>query len=157
MIHFTTLETVFWIISTLTLLIVCLHFVHKIDDLKSRVWMLEQLLNTANDSTIEMGIQLFNLTTQFKGTSGYVYVLKSDSGHYKIGKTLSPNNRRITFTVKLPMEVEYIVWIHSPNYHLLETLLHTQYRHKRVNGEWFDLSSTDLVWLGSFPGNKIPV
>lgn len=104
----------------------------------------------------EVNFQLWNLTVQTdSGALGYVYVLKSDSGHYKIGKTSDPKNRIETFGVKLPMEVKYLVLIHTNNYHRLEALLHQQYRHKRVNGEWFDLTPTDLIYLKNFPGNTL--
>ncbi len=116
----------------------------------------ERLYNVAIHDLYDARFQLLNLTAQDgNGALGYVYVLKSDSGHYKIGKTSDPKNRRETFGVKLPMEVEYIVLIQSHGYHQLEAKLHQQFKHKRVNGEWFNLSETDLMLLEKFPGNTI--
>lgn len=126
----------------------------KWGNLEYRMQDTERLLDIALRDIYDMKFQLLNLTMQNdKGAFGYVYVLKSDSGHYKIGKTNNPNDRLGTFSVKLPMEVEYLVLIESPNYHRLESVLHKQYDHKRINGEWFNLSPTDLMLLQQFPGN----
>lgn len=79
-----------------------------------------------------------------KPTPGYVYLLQSDTGHYKIGRSKDPDNRIKTFGVKLPFEVEYIALIETEDMVKLETDLHDLYDHKRVNGEWFDLSPEDV-------------
>lgn len=124
--------------------------------LQARCEEAERLLDVALHDLYDIKFQFFNLLLQDNhGALGYVYVLKSDSGHYKIGKTANPDDRIETFEIKLPMEVKYLVLIQSHNYHRLEALLHRQYRHKRINGEWFNLSPTDLMLLENFPGNII--
>ena len=78
---------------------------------------------------------------------GYVYLLQADSGHFKIGRSKNPKSRIKTFGVQLPFEVEYIAVIPSGNMNQLETELHAKYQDKRVNGEWFDLSSEDVEYI----------
>lgn len=80
---------------------------------------------------------------------GYVYLVKSDSGHYKIGKTVNIDDRRKTFSVKLPFEIEFENTIKCEDYHTAETKLHYIFRKKRANGEWFNLSAADVNWLKS--------
>lgn len=78
---------------------------------------------------------------------GFVYLLKSSTGHYKIGRTANPKNRLKTFGVKLPFETEFIALIESENMFALEAELHERYAGKRVNGEWFDLSREDIEYI----------
>lgn len=80
---------------------------------------------------------------------GYVYLVKSVSGHYKIGKSINPHDRIRTFGVKLPFEVEIIHTIKSLQYHALEKFLHAKFDDKRVNGEWFNLSDDDVDYVKS--------
>lgn len=39
--------------------------------------------------------------------SGYIYLIRGIRGTYKIGKTADIKNRRRTFEVKLPFEIEF--------------------------------------------------
>jgi hypothetical protein len=156
MFHFTTFESVFWFVATITLLWTGVYFIHKIDDLQVKLSVSERLQERSTQALIDAGLQLFNLQCpNQKRHPGYVYVVKSDTGHYKIGYTTDFKSRAKTFGVKLPVEIEFLVLIETPNCSGLESMLHTQYQHKRVNGEWFDLSDMDLLWLKSFPGNQI--
>jgi predicted GIY-YIG superfamily endonuclease len=76
--------------------------------------------------------------------TGYVYLIQSPTGAYKIGRTKNPANRLQTFHVKLPFEVEYVAVISTPDMYRLESNLHRQYASKRVNGEWFMLDAADV-------------
>ena len=69
--------------------------------------------------------------------NGFVYLVQSSTGAYKIGRTINPHDRIRTFNVKLPFEVEYVVVIETANMYSLESELHNQFARKRVNGEWF--------------------
>jgi len=82
-----------------------------------------------------------------KTRTGYVYVLNSDSGFYKIGRTLKPTSRIKTFSVKLPYMVTYRLVIKSDDYVQLEKDLHERYSDVRVDGEWFNLTPQDIVDL----------
>lgn len=78
---------------------------------------------------------------------GYVYILRSDSGYWKIGRAKNPANRLKTFTVKLPFVVNYEMVIPSTDYAALEQELHARFDYCRVNGEWFELTDGDIADL----------
>lgn len=80
---------------------------------------------------------------------GYVYLVQSPTGSYKIGRTKDPDNRMKTFSVKLPFEVDYVCVIETGDMYALERNLHQQYATKRVNGEWFMLDTTDVNFIKS--------
>jgi hypothetical protein len=79
--------------------------------------------------------------------TGYVYLLQSPTKAYKIGRSKNPENRLKTFSVKLPFEVEYIALIKTNDMVGLERQLHQRFADKRVNGEWFELSSEDVQYI----------
>lgn len=78
---------------------------------------------------------------------GWVYLLKSPLGAFKIGRTKNPNDRLKTFKTSLPFEVEYLHLIETPDMVGLEQVLHLRYHNKRVNGEWFNLSPDDVAYI----------
>jgi Meiotically up-regulated gene 113 len=81
--------------------------------------------------------------------TGFVYLLKSSEGHYKIGCTISPDDRLHTFEVKLPFKVHYEHLIYSADRRRLESDLHKQFASKRIEGEWFNLSDDDVNYIKS--------
>lgn len=78
---------------------------------------------------------------------GFVYLIQSPTGAYKIGRTTNPEDRMKTFEVKLPFEVEYVCVIKTKDMFGLESQLHSQFADKRVNGEWFSLSPEDVDYI----------
>jgi hypothetical protein len=76
--------------------------------------------------------------------AGYVYILQSDSGFYKIGKAKNPEQRLRNFEVILPMIVKPLLLIKTDDYHGLEKELHKRFKDKRKDGEWFALHSWDI-------------
>lgn len=82
-----------------------------------------------------------------RGKFGYVYLIRSASGHYKIGRTKDPKNRMKTFGIQLPFEVEYLCLIETVDMKALEMSLHEQFASKRVNGEWFALDAEDVEYI----------
>ena len=76
--------------------------------------------------------------------AGYVYLIQSPTGTYKIGRTKNPADRMKTFSVKLPFEVEYVAVIQTLDMRGLEAALHRRYEDKHVNGEWFALDAADV-------------
>lgn len=87
------------------------------------------------------------LTQASQPKEGYVYLLQSISGHYKIGRTRNPENRIKTFGIQLPFEVEYVCLIKTTNMVELENALHMRFSSKRINGEWFNLDTEDVAYL----------
>lgn len=79
---------------------------------------------------------------------GFVYIIQEDYSHrYKIGKTRKLNDRMNLFAVKLPFAFDSIHTIYCDDYHSLERFLHEHFKHKRVRGEWFDLTDKDVEWI----------
>lgn len=78
---------------------------------------------------------------------GYVYLLKSDKGHYKIGRTVNPESRSKTFGIQLPFDVAFECLIKTENMFGLEVELHARFADKRTTGEWFDLSPEDVEYI----------
>lgn len=81
--------------------------------------------------------------------AGFVYLVRSEGGYYKIGRTKNPANRIKTFKVKLPFEIEYVAIIQTNDMYALEKELHKKYKPKKVNGEWFSLNDDDLNYIKS--------
>jgi hypothetical protein len=75
--------------------------------------------------------------------SGYVYVL-AGGGYYKIGKTIDIDSRLDQIEPQLPFEVELVHTIETDDIDILEDELHERYAAKRTNGEWFQLSESDI-------------
>ena len=80
-------------------------------------------------------------------TAGYIYLLQSPTGVYKIGRSIDPENRIKTFGLKLPFEVEYICLIETKDMVELERELHERFEEQRVNGEWFNLGDSDIAYI----------
>lgn len=71
---------------------------------------------------------------------GWVYIAKSDTGHYKIGRSKTPVERVKHFDTIMPIDVKVIAMIPCDDYVAAEKLLHWQYgeyKNFRVKGEWF--------------------
>jgi hypothetical protein len=77
-------------------------------------------------------------------TGGYVYVIRSPHG-FKIGKTVNLKQRTRLFEVKLPFEnsLEHYAWL--DDYTHAERTFHVRFHDKRLEGERFDLSASDLA------------
>lgn len=78
---------------------------------------------------------------------GYVYLAKSDTGHYKIGRSKNPWGRIKHFDTIMPVKVEIIHLIWCDNMIDCEKRLHAIFRGNRGNGEWFNLSDEDVDWI----------
>lgn len=80
--------------------------------------------------------------------TGYVwFVQDQQTGHFQIGKTTQIDKRMNGFTVNLSFKNELIYLVKSGNHHQTEAAFHDYFTNKRVQGEWYTLSSEDLTWL----------
>jgi hypothetical protein len=80
---------------------------------------------------------------------GYVYLLDSQIGVWKIGRSSVPVKRISTLEVKLPYDLEVIALIETKDMYGLESHMHNKYAAKRVKGEWFRLSSEEVEYIRS--------
>lgn len=79
-------------------------------------------------------------------SGGYVYLIKSAYG-YKIGKTKNMKQRTQLFGVKLPFPIEIAGYGWFDDYSAAETEYHRRYAQKRLDGEWFKLSESDVLTI----------
>lgn len=77
--------------------------------------------------------------------SGYVYLLRSGLGDYKIGCSMKPQNRLLTFGVLLPYPVELLCLIFTPDMYRTEQELQDRFHDKCIAGEWFKLDEADVA------------
>lgn len=83
--------------------------------------------------------------------SGYVYLIKAlhDETLFKIGKTRNPEKRKTSLGVKLPFPIDFECLIKTDDMHSLEYRLHDEFVGRRLDGEWFRLSSADVEYIRS--------
>ena len=77
-------------------------------------------------------------------TEGFVYLMKSGR-YYKIGFTNSMDRRQYEIGMQLPEGIKPIHSIKTDDPSGIEAYWHNRFRQKRLNGEWFDLSKSDVA------------
>ena len=80
-----------------------------------------------------------------KTIPGYIYLIASEQGEYKIGRTRNVRDRYKMIRIHLPFPVSIVHIIKSDDYIKAEIALHARYAAKRLNGEWFRLSEEDVA------------
>lgn len=76
-----------------------------------------------------------------------IYLIEC-KGYYKIGKTsCSINDRLASLQTGNPFPLNVIANIVRTDSSGLELYLHNKFRHKRVRGEWFNLSNSDIEYI----------
>lgn len=77
---------------------------------------------------------------------GWVYILQNpNDGLTKIGITSLQNPKARLCHYKTHIDIKVIYLSKVAEYGKLENELHLQYQNKRIRGEWFNLSETDIV------------
>jgi len=79
--------------------------------------------------------------------SGYVYLAKSETGHFKIGLSINPAKRIKIFDTKMPVAVELVHTIPADDMRQAEGILHGRFADKRHEGEWFNLDQGDVAYV----------
>jgi hypothetical protein len=79
-----------------------------------------------------------------KITSGYIYLLKSGDGCYKIGRSKNVKSRMKAFNTQAPHSPELLHVIPSKDMYRSEEELHQRYAHCHVRGEWFALAEEEV-------------
>jgi hypothetical protein len=76
---------------------------------------------------------------------GYVYILKKEGQNvYKIGRSIDYLTRINRLEVKLPFSVVPLMVFFSEQHKKAEDALHKFFLHKRLKGEWFELTQSDI-------------
>jgi hypothetical protein len=76
---------------------------------------------------------------------GYVYLIKhGNRREYKIGKTFNPIRREGEIILQLPDKIHPLHYIKTDDPSGVETYWHNRFAAKRKEGEWFELSLSDV-------------
>lgn len=84
----------------------------------------------------------------------YVYVIGPNEGAQKIGftKNLETRLRAIQTGHPSKLYIHHYVEVTDKQHLLLEKKVHRELNHKKLKGEWFDLTKTEAVELLTFFG-----
>lgn len=108
-----------------------------------------KLLQTAyNEDRFPNRIPVSKLSS-IKSNPGYIYLIKSEDGSYKIGKSKNPHTRHKNLSTKFAYQTTLIHTIQASNMERSEKYLHEKFKDIRLNGEWFALTPEDVQWICS--------
>lgn len=74
---------------------------------------------------------------------GFVYLMKLGK-YYKIGKTNAPDRRQYEIGLHVAEGIEPMHSIATDDPSGIEAYWHNRFKEKRMNGEWFNLSASDV-------------
>jgi hypothetical protein len=90
----------------------------------------------------------YEVTAKAPPRKGWIYVVEGLDSQYKIGLTTrQPSQRLAEFTPKLPFPTNLLLTIPTDDVLGHEKAIHDRFADKRLNGEWFELSEHDILWL----------
>jgi len=81
--------------------------------------------------------------------AGFVYLMQSGNGYYKIGMSKNPRNRLDDLRRQFPVQIGVVHKIYCKDYRKVEGFLHRKYSSKRAENEWFTLDDEDVEWIKS--------
>lgn len=88
-------------------------------------------------------------TRRHRPTKGFVYVIQSEMGHYKIGKAKDPYSRNHTIGTEHAYKTWLVYTKKCLDHTKCERVLHEALAEWRLNGEWFALPLDKLEWITS--------
>ena len=82
--------------------------------------------------------------------TGSVYLVRNDrNGMIKIGRSLDVQKRIKALQTSNPFPLTLILTISTNDSSQVESNLHQIFHHKRINGEWFNLSNQDINFVSN--------
>jgi len=75
---------------------------------------------------------------------GFIYLIQSPIGIYKIGKANDVRQRLANLRGQFKADLKLIHAFEAVNVLDVEWAFHTHFRHRRAYGEWFTLDAQDL-------------
>ena len=101
-------------------------------------------MNTTKAEKQEQALQ-----RELEKMKGFVYLMRSGNGYYKIGVSKDVERRLNDLRRQFPISIEIIHYFRSYNYISAERFLHEKFSSKRLEYEWFELSAKDVEWITS--------
>lgn len=86
-------------------------------------------------------------------TSGFVYLIKSNEGVYKIGRTTNINKRLTQLQVASSVPLKVLWFKHFSNAPEVEKMLHETFKEYQYQGEWFKLPTSAIRWICGWGGS----
>ncbi len=90
---------------------------------------------------------------EIENNKGFVYLMRSENGYYKIGTTKDVAARLRSINHGIPIDIELVHSFYYPICRLAESFLHDKYEDKRFRWEWFALGPKDVEWIKSIKDN----
>jgi hypothetical protein len=80
---------------------------------------------------------------------GYVYLARADTGHFKVGRSVDPEERIQHFDTQMPVEVSEWHFFRADDYVQAENALHElcDEHAEHVKGEWWDMPDYVVWWI----------
>lgn len=85
---------------------------------------------------------------------GWIYLLQAGNC-FKIGKATKLDRRIYQLKIQLPYRVELVHYIRTDDIHQAERHWHTRFESKRLNGEWFELTTNDVQEFKQYEFHEI--
>lgn len=78
-----------------------------------------------------------------------LYIIKNSESYYKIGYSKDPNKRLSQLSTGSSSLLFIYKTFLTEDDSQIEAYLHSYFKFQKISGEWFDLSSDDLILLES--------
>jgi hypothetical protein len=110
------------------------------------------------DLSKEMGCRTNNRPAKTeRARPGWVYLIRSEHGYYKIGITTGYLESRFkSLCTASPFELTLVHSFPADDCFQAEEALHALFARKRMRGEWFDLTADDVASLSAIKHWKDP-
>lgn len=76
---------------------------------------------------------------------GHVYAIGADTGAVKLGFSIHPEKRVKEIQHMSPIALRLLATLWVPDMREAERLLHEKYAHRRMWGEWFDITHSEAI------------
>lgn len=107
-------------------------------------------LNDAKELEREGTIILTGDTKNRRPLPGYIYLLGSDDGYFKIGCSKNGTTRLNQVKLLMPFKVVLVHKIATADMLGAENFFHVLFSYRRQNGEWFTLDKEEVKFFCSF-------
>ena len=87
--------------------------------------------------------------------TGFIYLIRSNTGHYKIGRTTNLDLRIKSYSREYPIKTKVIHSFKCDDYVNIDSYLLRKFQNKQLQGEWFDLSDSDIEWIKNLDGDIV--